>query len=204
MNRTLISSEFFVSRAIVAATLALCIGRSSVAVAEPTTTVAAYFPAQSTAKIIRLTALPGVAHLGALAQRHPQLKGVVLHEPVVHKPIDPKLAPRDPYAMSAAYRASHGVRLPSDNGTTPAIPAVRHTSTIGSLHGPTGSGIFPRPLPTLQGGGAHNNSQLAASWTGFKHWWSFEEDTIPGVGKFYANVNSAGNVVVQADRGGPG
>ncbi len=42
-------------------------------------------------------------------------------------------------------------------------------------------------------------SVLAASSTGFNHWWTFEEDALPGVGKYYANVNAYGNLIVQAD-----
>lgn len=53
-----------------------------------------------------------------------------------------------------------------------------------------------RALPSKRFG--PNEAISSLNVTGINHWWTFEEDTIGGIGRYMVNV-SAGNLIVQAD-----
>lgn len=105
--------------------------------------------------------------------------------PMLLKPPDSHHAHRDPHAMAGAMQ----------------LPAPLHTSPI--VRRPEGLAGRVAVSP-LQRGARHilTASTVDASqpsYTGINSWWTYEEDTIPGIGKYIANVGLGGNLIVQVD-----
>ena len=55
----------------------------------------------------------------------------------------------------------------------------------------------PTSRPKFQTFGTPQNFVTGPAVTGINHWWSYEEDTLAGIGKYFVNVSS-GNVIVQS------
>ncbi|MBC5809698.1 MAG: hypothetical protein GIW95_02415 [Candidatus Eremiobacteraeota bacterium] len=114
------------------------------------------------------------------------------------KPVHPKDAPADPRAMSSNYRKLHGIREPVSTPTAaPAIPITpgrRSTSSVNIL--------APVPLGRAAPQATRRKQSVTLStpsYTGINRWWTYEEDAIPGIGKYMSNVGQGGNLIVQAD-----
>jgi hypothetical protein len=128
-----------------------------------------------------------------LAARGTHIGGVRVAGPALLKfPVHPKNAAPDPYAMSAKYRQMRGIRLPQPAGTPAATnPIVR---------GAQSSAI--RTESTARAPAAMRRvasvSLSTPSFTGINHYWTYEEDALPGIGKYMANVGN-GNLIIQAD-----
>ncbi|MBC5806901.1 MAG: pilus assembly protein N-terminal domain-containing protein, partial [Candidatus Eremiobacteraeota bacterium] len=76
---------------------------------------------------------------------------------------------------------------PTQPPTPTPTPAPTPPPTPVPTPGPTVTPMPPKPV-------APGNT-----FTGINPWWTFEEDAIPGVGKYMANVGTGLNLIVQAD-----
>lgn len=95
---------------------------------------------------------------------------------------DPRKAPLDPMAMRRSSPKMTRNALLSQHLQTPAPSTQAHSE---------------RPLDT---GGVQPlvQSTLPPSTTGINHYWTYEEEPLPGIGKAMVNVGN-GNLLVQAD-----
>jgi len=129
-----------------------------------------------------------------LAARGTHIGGVRVAGPALLKfPVHPKNAAPDPYAMSAKYRQVRGIRLPQPAATPPTpTPTLRgaQSSPVRSVASATRAPAATRRLASV--------NLSTASRTGINHYWTYEEDALPGVGKSMANVGN-GNLIIQAD-----
>ena len=130
----------------------------------------------------------------ALAARGLHVGGIRVAGPTLLKnPVHPKNAPLDPYAMSAKYRQMRGIRLPQPIGTPVATPpAVRgaQSTAVRTIGSASRAPAATRRVASV--------SLSTPSLTGINHYWTYEEDALPGVGKYMANVGN-GNLIIQAD-----
>ena len=139
-------------------------------------------------------------------------RGVLVLTPRVQRPTDPKLAPLDPKAKAAAPAAKSPVKkrmvictrtgcatpipkpsitphpTPTPTAAPTATPTQAPTATPTPTSGPTST---PLPTPTPQ-------PTFGPSTTGVNHYWTYEENSIPGVGRYMVNVGN-GNLVVDSD-----
>jgi YD repeat-containing protein len=127
------------------------------------------------------------------APRGAHSAGVHVEGPaMLKKPVHPKAAPPDPVAMSAAFRQLRGLTLPHPVAT--AAPPVNKPQGLIAPARPAPLGArVPTTVRRLT-----SVSLTTPSYTGINHYWTYEEDPIPGVGKRMANVGT-GNVLIQAD-----
>ncbi len=132
-------------------------------------------------------------HREKIAPRQPFVRGAIIDIPMRKRPLSPHLAPPDPFAMSAAYRAQHGITtIVAPIGNPPSAP---HSY----LQGGQGYNSHRQSIINPQQHRETQSLSLNPSYTGINRWWTYEEDGIPGVGKYYANVNLQGNLLVQSD-----
>jgi YD repeat-containing protein len=128
-----------------------------------------------------------------LAARGVHVGGIRVVGPALLKnPVHPKNAPPDPYAMSAKYRQMRGIRLPQPAGTPAAsTPALRGAQSSAIRTGSTSRApTATRRLASVSLG--------SPNLTGINHYWTYEEDALPGIGKYMANIGN-GNLIIQAD-----
>jgi len=130
------------------------------------------------------------------ATRSPRAGGLHIEGPTtVKRPVHPKFAPLDPLAMSAAFRQVRGIPAPHALATMapPLFPKLQSRMVGPALTTPSGSraSTAVRRLTTV--------SLTTPSYTGINHYWTYEEDAIPGIGKYMANVGQGGNLIIQAD-----
>ncbi|GEM_PF-928601 len=87
-------------------------------------------------------------------------------------------------------------RVRSYRGVLPARPGISPPVRIISV-----PGQLARPdLRTAQGSRSALDVTLGApSSTGINPWWAYEQDSIPGLGRFMVNVANSRNLVVQSD-----
>ncbi len=100
----------------------------------------------------------------------------VVGPPMLNKPMEPRHAPLDPRAMHRAGAQAVGV--------SPNIAISR--SRLGAI----------ASVPKRAVVSAVNVS--SPNVTGINHWWTYEEDAIPGGGRYMVNVGT-GNLLVQYD-----
>jgi YD repeat-containing protein len=91
--------------------------------------------------------------------------------------------------MFAAFRQLHGIPAPQSAATVPPLrgPQGLVNSSPSSLRAP----MAVRRLTTV--------ALSTPSYTGINHYWTYEEDAIPGIGKYMANVGPGGNLIIQVN-----
>jgi hypothetical protein len=115
------------------------------------------------------------------------------------RPIDPVRffgrRAHHPYSLTNGIEPSRPHSLPQRTSViSRESPAFRNSSSLDRNHRRTSSGTTTppcKPVGTVTYG--------ASPITGFNHWWAFEEGDLPGLGRYFANTNAAGNVVVSVD-----
>ena len=113
----------------------------------------------------------------------------------LRRPVHSKHASLDPQAMSATYRQLHGISLPAPAPTVRPFLQNRSVQSVPSVAKPgAAGGLAPTGVRR-----AMTVNPASANYTGINHYWTYEVDTIPGVGKYMVNVGPGGNLVVQAD-----
>jgi YD repeat-containing protein len=128
------------------------------------------------------------------ATRAPHAAGGRVAGPAMLKrPVHPKLAQPDPLAMSASFRQLHGIPAPQNVAT--AAPIARIPQALVATAAPIRPQSARAPTTVRR---LASVSLTTPSYTGINHYWTYEEDAIPGVGKRMANIGT-GNVLVQAD-----
>jgi len=107
----------------------------------------------------------------------------------VHPMIENTASPAPGSHVSPMYCGLHGCITPPPTATPSPTPSPTPTPT------PT---PIPTPTPTASPTTTPSPSGLSLSTTGINHYWTYEEEPLPGIGKAMVNVGN-GNMVVQVD-----